>query len=313
LRDGQEVEINVNQIKVGDVLKIKGGMDIPCDGLVLRSSGVSCDESAMTGESVELKKESLDHCNSRIEEKKEEEKFQKESMHTSHDIPSPILLSGTQIQTGEGWFLVLMVGKNSCVGKIKSKLAQKIEMTPLQQKLEAIGTDIGKLGLYSAIITVLVLFVRFFVEQGIAGFNWSDDIGEYLNDWFRYIIIGVAIIVVAVPEGLPLAVMIALAYSVRKMLKDMNFVKRLQACEIMGGANNVCSDKTGTLTKNEMTVTNFWKGKIFELDPESKSYSQDQYFKNPKVFELFKQAATCNVGGNMNEATATEKAFLKVI
>ena len=73
---------------------------------------------------------------------------------------------------------------------------------------------------------------------------------KYLIDWVSYFIIGVTIIVVAVPEGLPLAVMISLAYSVRKMLVDQNFVKRLASCEIMGGANNICSDKTGTLTKN---------------------------------------------------------------
>lgn len=294
-------------------MKIKSGMDIPVDGLCLRGSGVSCDESAMTGESVELRKETLDHCLSRIEEKQEEEKFQKETVHSSHDIPSPILLSGTQVQTGEGWFLALMVGKNSCVGKIRSTLEQEIELTPLQEKLEAIANDIGKLGLYSAIITVLVLFLRFFIETGIQGYNWGSDTGDYLRDWLRFIIIGVAIVVVAVPEGLPLAVIISLAYSVRKMLKDMNFVKRLQACEIMGGANNICSDKTGTLTKNEMTVTTFWKGKIWELEVEKTSYNSTDYFKNEKVYELFKQASTCNVVGNMNEATATEKAFLKMI
>jgi len=77
----------------------------------------------------------------------------------------------------------------------------------------------------------------------------------------KFIIVGVAIVVVAVPEGLPLAVMISLAYSVQKMLADQNFVKRLASCEIMGGANNICSDKTGTLTKNEMTWTNIWSGK----------------------------------------------------
>ena len=74
--------------------------------------------------------------------------------------------------------------------------------------------------------------------------------GGYIKEWLHYVIVGVAIIVVAVPEGLPLAVMISLAYSVKKMLADQNFVKRLSSCEIMGGANNICSDKTGTLTKN---------------------------------------------------------------
>lgn len=110
-----------------------------------------------------------------------------------------------------------------------SKLVTKIEQTPLQEKLEIIARDIGYLGMIAAGITVLVLFIRFFVEQGIKGFNWAGDIGSYLQLWFEYIIIGVTIVVVAVPEGLPLAVMISLAYSVKKMLKDNNFVKRLAA------------------------------------------------------------------------------------
>lgn len=94
--------------------------------------------------------------------------------------------------------------------------------------------------------------------------------GKHVGNWFRYLIIGITIVVVAVPEGLPLAVMISLAYSVRKMLKDMNFVKRLASCEIMGGANNICSDKTGTLTMNKMHVTNVWHGEDAEL-PQAKA------------------------------------------
>ena len=87
---------------------------------------------------------------------------------------------------------------------------------------------------------------------------------DYLKLWIGYVIIGVAIIVVAVPEGLPLAVMISLAYSIERMLKDNNDVKRLSSCEIMGGANNICSDKTGTLTLNSMKVTKIWCGKSFD-------------------------------------------------
>lgn len=186
----------------------------------------------MTGETIELKKEPFEICEQKLEEKLEEEKFSKiggSNNRTAHDIPSPILVSGTQIQTGEGWFLVVVVGKNSCIGIIMSKLVTKIEQTPLQEKLEVIARDIGYLGMAAAAITVFVLFVRFFIEQGIKGFNWKGDIGTYLQLWFGYIIIGVTIVVVAVPEGLPLAVMISLAYSVRKMLKDNNFVKRLAA------------------------------------------------------------------------------------
>ena len=168
-----------------------------------------------------------------------------------------------------------MVGKYSCVGKILGKLEQRIETTPLQEKLEAIGTDIGKLGMYCALLTIHVLFLRFFITRFVdrsmdffggenvvnSHGNTGGSLKDYCQEWLNYLIIGVAIVVVAVPEGLPLAVMISLAYSVKKMLIDQNFVKRLASCEIMGGANNICSDKTGTLTMNKMTVTNVWAGR----------------------------------------------------
>ena len=213
----------------------------------------------MTGESDELKKESVEMCLQRQAEKNEELAYQKDPKKGAHDLPSPVMLSGTTVATGEGWFLCIMVGKNSCVGKILDKLESKVETTPLQEKLEAIGSDIGKLGMYAALLTVHVLYARYFIEAlDSREFNFSTEGGSYVEEWLSYLIVGITIIVVAVPEGLPLAVMISLAYSVRKMLIDKNFVKRLASCEIMGGANNICSDKTGTLTKNEMTVTNIW-------------------------------------------------------
>ena len=168
IRDGACQIINFDDIKVGDMVEVKVGMSIPCDAVLIRGTGVVTDESAMTGETIELKKEPFEICEQRLEEKLEEEKFPssgKAQDRTPHDIPSPILVSGTQIQTGEGWFLVAVVGKNSCIGIIMSKLVTQIEQTPLQEKLEVIAKDIGYLGMGAAAITVFVLFVRFFVEQ----------------------------------------------------------------------------------------------------------------------------------------------------
>lgn len=115
----------------------------------------------------------------------------------------------------------------------------------------------------------------------------------FIQRWIGFIMTGIAIIVVAVPEGLPLAVMISLAYSVKKMLVDQNFVKRLTSCEIMGGANNICSDKTGTLTKNIMTMTNIWCGvdKVIENADNDKLDSTGQPIvskdaKGNKITEL---------------------------
>ena len=209
--------------------------------------------------------------------------------------------------------MVIVVGKNSCVGKIFAKLNQESEQTPLQEKLEKIATDIGKVGMVAAAITLIVLFARFFIETGMKGFDWGGQIGNYLEQWFRYLLIGITIVVVAVPEGLPLAVMIALAYSVRKMLKDMNFVKRLASCEIMGGANNICSDKTGTLTKNMMTVKEIWQGEIRSISPEDKTYTLNKLVPNEKIGKLFLEACACNTTGTSEDAGATEKAILQML
>lgn len=122
---------------------------------------------------------------------------------------------------------------------------------------------------------------------------------KYSQEWLSYFIIGVTIVVVAVPEGLPLAVMISLAYSVKKMLIDQNFVKRLASCEIMGGANNICSDKTGTLTMNKMTVTNIWAGRELAVKVNDDTYSFKDYFNNDKHVNLFTQAITCNTIGTI--------------
>jgi magnesium-transporting ATPase (P-type) len=130
--------------------------------------------------------------------------------------------------------MCIVVGDYSCKGKIMSKLETEVEATPLQEKLEKIATDIGLVGMYAALITVHCLFYRFFIERfkerRMDLFGGGEDTGEfskqdgaikgYCSEWIRYFILGITIIVVAVPEGLPLAVMISLAYSVRKMLQD---------------------------------------------------------------------------------------------
>ncbi len=105
---------------------------------------------------------------------------------------------------------------------------------------------------------------------------------KYFTEWLKYLIVAIAIIVVAVPEGLPLAVMITLAFSVRMMLKDQNFVKKLASCEIMGGANNICSDKTGTLTMNKMTVTNIFIGVDKVIKIHDPVYKYSDYFTNDR-------------------------------
>lgn len=136
-------------------------------------------------------------------------------------------------------------------------------------KLEAIAEDIGKLGLVAAILIFIVLCIRFGIERGTKDDWESKHIGELLG----YLILAIAVVVLAIPEGLPLAVTLSLAYSTQKMLKDNNLVRKMAACETMGGASMICSDKTGTLTQNKMTLVNVWNDEIIELDTYSKNQS----------------------------------------
>ncbi len=269
---------------MGDVVLVNYGMKIPVDGICLQANQLKADESAMTGESDHMAKDSYDICVKRFEEEHKNDKTKPDkaghtkTAHSLHEIPSPILMSGTSISEGDGLMVAIVVGDSSAIGIIRKTLEAEDQETPLQKKLDTIATDIGKLGTSVAIFVVHVLLARYLIEgliyRKIDLFGGEIQSGRLLLEniklWVKYLIVGVAVIVVAVPEGLPLAVMISLAYSIGKMAKDNNDVKRLAACEIMGGADNICSDKTGTLTENIMKVTKLWAGK------ESDEISQER-------------------------------------
>ena len=322
------------------MVKIQNGMQLPVDGICIEASGVMSDESALTGESDHLPKETVAKCLQRQQEHEEQD----QKSRGPHDVPSPVLLSGTQIQTGQGWFLCLVVGDNTAEGQIMASLEKKEgkEETPLQAKLDIIAADIGRIGMYAALLIFHLLVARNVIEAMVfrkfSLFDKGDDcttmaetypdekyycngeIGDIFMSWFEFIVIGVAIVVVAVPEGLPLAVMISLAYSVQKMLVDNNFVKKLASCETMGGANNICSDKTGTLTKNQMTWTTIWTGESHQIKNPDGKYSGPDIelfntadFINPASLDLLGEAVCCNTVDNLDSSGATEKAMLKFI
>lgn len=153
---------------------------------------------------------------------------------------------------GSGLMLVAAVGIYSQQGKNKMKLTEEAEQTPLQAKLEGVVDQIGNLGKWAAYLTFAGMTLHLLYDVFIGGM--AIDFGKFMEFIVDFFIIGVSIIVVAIPEGLPLAVTLALAYSVGKMKDENNLVRHLQACETMGGANNICTDKTGTLTLNIMSV-----------------------------------------------------------
>jgi len=345
------VVLHHNHLHVGDIIQVNYGMNIPVDGLLINSSQLLCDESAMTGESDEIKKERQEKC-MRIKHEKEADvnKTTVGTISRKHDLPSPILMSGTSISQGEGKMICIMVGDNSCLGEIIKKLKVRPEVTPLQHKLEQIATDIGMMGTYVALLTIHVLLIRFFIEGFInrnvdlfggeeipIAFETkvnatgtyeipteysdaSENLLTFVKQVVNYVIIGVAIIVVAVPEGLPLAVMISLAYSIERMLKDHNDVKRLSSCEIMGGANNICSDKTGTLTLNLMKVTNIYAGKDIKLDVTQDAatkkmtnltWDKDIFGESKAVFApLIEQNISCNIG---SDPGPTDKSMIDLL
>ncbi|CAK83509.1 unnamed protein product (macronuclear) [Paramecium tetraurelia] len=242
---GGIVEISIKEIVVGDILQFGIGDIFQVDGLMIQGSQIKVDESPMTGESDEIKKLPFN------------EMTQSQSNSKDHHHYSPFLISGTRCLDGNGYMLVLQVGQNTIQGQLKLLLNQDNPPTPLQQKLEGVAENIGKLGTLVAILTFIALMGHLIYDVFV------DHKHELLTLLSLQLIIeafmiGVTIIVVAVPEGLPLAVTIALAYSVGKMKDEQNLVKNLASCEIMGGANNICSDKTGTLTQNIMQVTALW-------------------------------------------------------
>lgn len=250
---------------------------------------MTSDESAMTGESEELTKDTHKECIQRLKDAEKSGKTTTWAANTHGrrtQMPSTIMMSGTSVSQGEGRMMAIVVGDDSSLGKIIEKLKDRSnEKTPLQVKLEQIANDIGRLGTVFAVLTFHVLMLRFIFEglvyeqvdlfsnRMVGIYDGCEENGcfiQYLKDWFKFLIIGIVIIVVAVPEGLPLAVMISLAFAIGQMLHDDCAVKKLASCEIMGGANNICSDKTGTLTNNSMEVVNMWIGKDIKIPVKNK-------------------------------------------
>lgn len=260
IRGKEKVEINAFDIVVGDLILLEKGDMVPADGLCVEHFTFLIDESAMTGESDMIEK----------------------------NEDAPFMISGCLVCDGMGKMLVTAVGEHSTWGKAIATLSQDHEDTPLQEKLGVMAGQIGKLGLGSAILTFIALTIFWAVDLYVhekQGFK-----GEQLIDLLDFFIIGVTIVVVAVPEGLPLAVTISLAYSMKKMMKDNNLVRRLQACETMGGATNICSDKTGTLTTNQMTVIEGWVGGERFTSAQSARLSQDT--TRPLLFDAISVNST---------------------
>ena len=241
VRNGQPLKIISDEILVGDLIKINYGEILPADMLMIEGNGVKIDESSLTGESNAVRKKPFEKCNEELEQGEK-------------NPASMILLSGTNVIEGSGSAIAIAIGEHSQKGIIRGTIdnAQEDNKTPLELKLNDIADLIGYFGLGSAVVTLVALVIRMIIHYCTGTeFKFTDMLSQILT----IIILCVSIIVVAIPEGLPLAVTLSLAFSIKKLMDNNNLVRKMHACETMGGATVICTDKTGTLTLNLMFVT----------------------------------------------------------
>ena len=291
VRGGRRQPISIFDVLVGDIVFLKIGDQVPADGLFLEGHSLKVDESSMTGES--------DH------------------VHVNGNA-NPFLLSGTKVTDGFACMLVTSVGMNTAWGAMMSSVTRELdEETPLQACLNKLTSAIGKVGLLVAALVLVVSLIRYFTgntrdDMGNREFHGSktkfDDI---MNAVVGIVAAAVTIVVVAIPEGLPLAVTLTLAYSMKKMMRDNAMVRKISACETMGSATTICTDKTGTLTLNEMKVTEVWVGK---------EAVEESGYLAPNLMQLLKEGVGLNTTGSIYQphptalpeisGSPTEKALL---
>uniref|UniRef100_A0A671KP97 Calcium-transporting ATPase n=1 Tax=Sinocyclocheilus anshuiensis TaxID=1608454 RepID=A0A671KP97_9TELE len=338
VRNGTVIQIPVAEMVVGDIAQVKYGDLLPADGILMQGNDLKIDESSLTGESDHVRK-SIDKdpmllsgthvmegsgkmvvtavgVNSQtgiiftllgageVEEEKKDCKKGKQdgtlenNQNKAKKQDEAVAMEMQPLKSAEG-------GEVEEKEKKKASVPKK-EKSVLQGKLTKLAVQIGKAGLVMSAITVIILMLYFVIETFvIQGRAWLTECTPiYVQYFVKFFIIGVTVLVVAVPEGLPLAVTISLAYSVKKMMKDNNLVRHLDACETMGNATAICSDKTGTLTTNRMTVVQI--------------YVEDQHFRdiprpdqiNPKTLELITSAVAVNCAYTSNIMAADKEGGL---
>ena len=236
IRDGHATTVARKDVVVGDIVILNTGEEIPADGELLEAVSLNIDESTLTGEPI---------CHKTTDRTQ----FDPEAT-----FPSDHAMRGTKVMEGHGVMHVLKVGDATENGKVfeAAQLDDGIK-TPLDQQLERLGALISK---FSYVIGILIIAGRIALYFINMDFEWLGFMAYFLQS----VMIAVTLVVVSVPEGLPMAVTLSLAYSMRRMLKTNNLVRKMHACETMGATTVICTDKTGTLTQNQMQVfrTNFF-------------------------------------------------------
>jgi Ca2+-transporting ATPase len=304
IRSGKSLQIPVQDVTAGDVLHLEPGDMVPVDGIFIGGHNVKCDESSATGESDALRKVGGDQVMRMLEEG-----------HTELKEMDCFIISGSKVLEGIGTYVATSVGVNSSYGKILMAMRVDMAPTPLQVKLDGLATAIAKLGTSAALLLFFVLLFRFLADLSGNPATSSEKASQFLD----ILIVAVTVIVVAVPEGLPLAVTLALAFATTRLVKLNNLVRILKSCETMGNATTVCSDKTGTLTTNVMTVvTGDFGGRAFDDKNKTGSETSSPSFAEqltPEERRALVQAIAINSTAFESEAgdfvgSKTETALL---
>ncbi|KAF9253339.1 hypothetical protein CBS147339_200 [Penicillium roqueforti] len=277
LRSARIHEVPISDVVVGDIVHISPGDIVPADGVLIRGHQVKCDESSATGESDPVDKTPIDT-----------------RPGGSREI-DPFILSHTKIVEGVGAYLVLATGTKSSYGRILLSLDTDPGFTPLQVRLSNLAKNIAHFGALAALVLFVILFIKFCV--GLR--NSTESASEKGQSFLNVFILALTVVVIAVPEGLPLAVTLALSFATTRMMRDHNLVRQLRACETMGQATDICSDKTGTLTQNQMTVVSGFFGVTSQFTDRVSS---------PDILD---EESTLSVAKCMNHLSSQSRSLLR--
>ena len=313
IRNKKKENIKSEDLVVGDIIFISLGDVIPADLLVIESNNIKIDESSLTGESEPVSKETFEEC----------------LVNPLKKNISPIILAGTDCIEGNGKAMVIGVGEKSTKGKIQRMVdnSKDEKTTPLEEKLDVLAKKIGIFAITAGVSTFVCLTMRLI-------FIFISDYKYYKNKldnthhnptmdlvhpktylfprMLENFMITTVIITIALPEGLPMAVALTLAFSLKKLMDKNNLVRKMHSCETMGGADYILTDKTGTLTTNELNVVKIiTPTEEIELNDEknmNKVYVEkeeirenaENYFKNEKYWNLLRTSLSLNVDGHIN-------------
>lgn len=233
LRSGAMCEVPRREVVVGDLVCVENGETVPADGELIEAVSLCINESTLTGEPE-------------VDKTVVEEHFDPEATY-----PSNVLMRGTTVVDGYGMMLVTAVGDATEAGRVTEQATvENDEQTPLNRQLSRLSRMIGRVGIVLSVVIFGAMLLKAILIGGLLEEDWLRIVQQVLHIFM----VSVALIVMAVPEGLPMSITLSLAMSMRRMLKTNNLVRRMHACETMGAVTVICTDKTGTLTQNKMHV-----------------------------------------------------------